>query len=321
MKRKFAKNTLKKLTQAIAKATLGFDYVEANRNVDIYINSLLRDFPGKDDLNDPEFLVRQLRASFMPYRIKVVQVKGTEDSVDENSARFSRLIETLASAVPCLPAPLACEMAATADNYLGNTQYIQYPGDPGIFGEKPWATDVAWAVAKGSSFAKRGRFLYTAVRFMRPSSCIEAGTYFGMSALFILSALTRYADQGHLHTIEASEPIYSVSSDVLKRRFGAMVTCHCGLTQDRLPEVLSAIGTIDFFYHDNGHARDVYIRDFHSVLESMRSGGVIIYDDIYYGEGDDPPLRCHEGWMEIVSHPRVKRAVEINSEMGLMLLS
>ena len=319
---KFAKGRLKRLALAIAKETIDSAPVESARNVELYVSSMLRDLDGKNDLNDPEFFVGQLRASFVPYRVEVQQIKGVQDVTDEHSVRFSRLLKTLRTAVPSLPASMACEIAKTADAYRGNTQYILHPGDPEIYGETPWAADVSWAFGIGSSFAKRGRFLYTTVRFMRPTTCIEAGSYFGMSALFILFALSCYGDQGRLHTIEASEPIFSVSSAVLKSRFGDMVTCHCGLTQNVLPSVLPEAGTVDLFFHDNGHSRDDYVRDFTVVLESLKPGSVVIYDDIRWGEGTaiDPPPRCYDGWMEVVSHPRVKRAAEIGSEMGLVLM-
>ena len=119
--------------------------------------------------------------------------------------RFSRLVKALKNSVTVLPATVACEIARTADAYLGNSAYILHAGDADVFGEQPWAADVAWAFGIGSSSVKKGRLLYTTIRFMRPSICVEAGSFFGISAFYILSALNRYSKQGQLHTIEVSE--------------------------------------------------------------------------------------------------------------------
>jgi hypothetical protein len=39
------------------------------------------------------------------------------------------------------------------------------------------------------------------------------------------------------------------------------------------------------------------------------------------GRDEEPCASAHEGWLEVVSHPRVKRAVEINGDMGLLLIN
>ena len=309
---KFLKEQLKKFIRTIAKTTTNYAPIVHARNLDPYLYLLLKDFEGKQNLNDPEFFVRELRASFMPYPLKVKEIKSTKHGSDEYNLRFSALLATFTDSLPCLPAPIACETVKTADKHLGNTAYVP-----------AWGADLAWGLRKGSSFAKRGRILYNTVRFMRPTRCVEAGTFYGMSAFYILLALARYCEQGRLSTIEVSDVLYSVSSEALKARFGDVVTCYHGRTQDALPQILSEPGEIDFFFHDNGHSRDDYVRDFGLVLDALSNGSVVLYDDIRWKPPGNVKVdpRCYEGWLEVVSHPRVRRAAEISAEMGLILIS
>jgi predicted O-methyltransferase YrrM len=120
--------------------------------------------------------------------------------------------------------------------------------------------------------AARGRILFNIVRFMRSERCLELGTAYGMSALFILAALTASAKPGHLATVEGFEPMFSLGSSMLKRRYEEMVSCHFGKTSSVLPELVKSLGRIDFMFHDCGHSREDYIRDFNQLSEILAPG-------------------------------------------------
>ena len=143
-----------------------------------------------------------------------------------------------------------------------------------------------------------------------------------MSALFILAALTTYAKSGHLATVEGFEPQFSLSSSLLKRRYGETVACHFGKIAGVLPELLNSLGSIDFMFHDCGHSRDDYINDFNQVSKLLAPGAFVLFDDIRW---EDPRFvkgeaRTYEGWQAVVGHPRVSRAVEIDGVLGLLLI-
>ena len=58
--------------------------------------------------------------------------------------------------------------------------------------------------------------------------------------------------------------------------------------------------------------------DFNAFVGSLRRGAVVLIDDINWDDRrwSTGPTRTHEGWLEVVSHPRVKRAVEIDQELA-----
>lgn len=318
---KFAKRILRKLSQAVAKAGLTTGPVAETRDLDLFLDALLRSADAAKRLNDPVFFVQQLRASFAPRRLKVRETRGRPDPSDEASTRFTRLLDALRTSVPSLPTDVAWDVASTADAYLGDHDYVRTL-DVSQEDDLLWAADVAWTIGVGSSFARRGRLLYQVVRFMRPRICVEAGSFFGMSGLYMSHALTRVCRGGTMHTIEPVEEIHKKVSALLTSRFPDVATCHRGTTQDVLPGLIRELPQIDLFFHDNGHSGEIYVRDFGLVLDGLRPGSVVLYDDIRLPEttqGIATP-GCYEGWCEVASHPRVARAAEIASEMGILLI-
>jgi len=308
--KKFLKKRAEKLIRSITKTSMDFPPLRNTRNLDPYLFAVLQDLEIKQELNNPAFFMQELRAAFMPYSLKVKEIKQTKGGSDEVNRRFSILVDTVAESLPCLPAPVALKIATVADRHLGNSD--SYPAQ---------GADLAWIFDKGSAFSRRGRILYSTVRFMRPSYCVEAGTFFGMSAFYILSALARFSPQGCLHTIEASDIFYAAANRPLKEHFGDKVNCYQGTTQNTLASIANKIPAIDFFFHDNGHSRDHYVRDFNLALEYLKPDSIVLFDDIRWQDKNaeiDP--QCYQGWLEIVAHPRVRRAVELDAEMGLMLI-
>jgi len=95
-----------------------------------------------------------------------------------------------------------------------------------------------------------------------------------------------------------------------------------GLTYEALPALLPSLGSIDFLYHDAGHSRKDYVTDFGLVEPVLGSGATVLVDDINWTSSrfyrGDP--QTHAGWMDVVAHERVVRAVELDGKLGLLLL-
>jgi predicted O-methyltransferase YrrM len=143
-----------------------------------------------------------------------------------------------------------------------------------------------------------------------------------MSAIFILEALSKLGIPMHLTAIEAGKSQFSHSSEILQKRYGDRVRCKFGLTQDVLPQLLESLGPVDFLFHDAAHSMEAYVGDFRIVLPNLRQGAIALIEDIRWEDSrfSVGSPRCYEGWMQIVSHPRVRRAIEIDGSMRLALV-
>ena len=287
--------------------------VTVARNINFFVDSLVSGSDERQTLNDPAFYIRFLEESFIPFKIKVTELKRSPEVHEQTAMRFQRLIEALSSSVPALPVPIARQIGAVADAYMGNMQ--DYPG---------FGADVAWHFNLSSTLAKQGRQLYTVVRCMRPELIVEAGTAYGMSGLFLMNATELYTDKANLHTIEGFDPQFTLSSNMLDQYFGDRVHNYKGLIEEMLPKAVEDAGSgkIDLFTHDAGHSYDCYVKEFGLIVDHIKPGGIVLIDDINWEDARfyNEPTRCYEGWREIASHPRVADAVELDGSIGMLRL-
>lgn len=308
----------KLITKVATRVSRNREAVKRDRyNVDIVLSASLRE--GRlSEVRDPVAYVEFLRGCIEHTAYSITPVKGTDSSSTNSAAmRFRTLLDILKSGVPPLGFSEAQEIGLVADR-LSNSLDIFQRKDKGW----QWTGDVGLAFVFASSFARKGRLLSTTIRVCRTNRCLELGTAFGMSALFILYALRANGEEGHLTTVEGWEPQFSISSGVLKERFRDMVCCRFGRTEEILPSVVESMGSIEFLFHDAGHSREDYTKDFNVMIGGIAPGAVVLFDDIRW---DDPRFRAnppetYRGWREVVKHPRVKQAVEIDEALGLILI-
>jgi predicted O-methyltransferase YrrM len=290
------------------------DTVRDSHNVDLVLSWALQRAVGGKGIIFPAQYVDLMRDCIEKKRLSIRTVTTNAGTDNELSARrFSALLYALEH-LPPVEFSVAESIALAADSYRGNLARLS---------ENEWSGDVRAHFDLSSSTGTKGRILAATVRFMQSVQCLELGTCYGMSASFTLEALTRSHDPAtRLTTLERAEPQFTLSSEFLRRRYGARVSCEFGCTQEALPRIVKSIGRLDFLFHDAGHSRDDYVRDFGAVLPVLAPGAVVLIDDIRWQDGrffpGDP--RCYEGWTQVANHPRVCRAVEIGDSMGLLLL-
>ncbi len=281
-------------------------------NIEIFIQEILR----KNDIstiNNPFAYVDFLRGCFEPLQFSIKMIKESKNKSDSATKRFLILLDILKQQVPPIPSSLAHDLALFNDRMVHMVKPVEHGN---------MAADVGFHFSKCSSSPPKGRLLSTIIRFCQSESCLEVGTGYGFSALFILNFLKTKETQGHLTTLEGFEPQYSLSSQALKSKFGDMVSCHFGKTEDVLADIVSSMDKISFMFHDGGHYKENYIRDFANACTAFVPGSVVLFDDIRYEDKliDSMPRNTYDGWMEVVNHCRVKMAVELDGNLGLLLL-
>lgn len=276
-----------------------------------FVNRLLA-AESIEQQNNP---ARLSELAFSLYSRQKKNVEYVKDSGSDQALRqrFSRLVDEIKSGFSPFTGQDGIEIIAAANHFLGLSQEID--SDPGM--------DVGSHFHIASSFASKGRLLYNAVKVFRPSTMLEVGTAYGMSARFMMSAAERYTPGSSLHTIEASEPQFSLARNSLNQRFGDNVHCYNGLSTDMIPSIRESAGRIDLVFHDGAHDGDIYEADFAALLPVLGAGSIIIFDDIRWFDkrivANDPG--CYRGWRAIVEHAEVSCAVEIDGSVGIALIS
>jgi predicted O-methyltransferase YrrM len=126
------------------------------------------------------------------------------------------------------------------------------------------------------------RCCYLLCRLLEPSVVIETGVAYGVSSAYILRALE---ENGHgvLHSVDLPplRPEYDrfwgiAVPDALRGRWNL----HRGSSGRVLPVLLGQTGAVDLFVHDSLHTYRNMRREFEVVWPRLRTGGMILADDV-----------------------------------------
>ena len=149
----------------------------------------------------------------------------------------------------------------------------------------------------GGGVGPYNEVLYVLARLLRPSTVVETGVAYGFSSSYILQAL-RDNCLGHLYSIDSpnTDPTGFVDADghvdVVYTRsvtdVGRLVpqelrerwTLIPGTSREQLAHVLQQRGHIDLFFHDSDHSYSNMTWEFRAVWPFLRTGGVLVSDDI-----------------------------------------
>jgi predicted O-methyltransferase YrrM len=144
-----------------------------------------------------------------------------------------------------------------------------------VRGEDPfrlrWAADSVLA-----------RCCYLMCRLLEPEAAVETGVAYGVSSAFILRAM-EVNGRGVLHSVDLPplrreyEEFWGVAVDgALRSRW----RLHRGSSRRVLPELLEGLEEVDLFVHDSLHTYRNMRREFELVWPRLRTGSVLIADDV-----------------------------------------
>lgn len=150
---------------------------------------------------------------------------------------------------------------------------------------------------------EQGLYLYSIIRKLQPEIAVETGVCNGFSTAFLLLALAKN-QKGKLYSLDFPEVVgihYEVGTfwegkrgavipqdkapgwaipEFLKTRWELTL----GKSQEKLPELLARVGTIDFFLHDSEHSYDCMWFECHEAYQVLREGGIMMFDDISWND-------------------------------------
>lgn len=126
------------------------------------------------------------------------------------------------------------------------------------------------------------RFCYLTCRLLEPDVVVETGVAYGVSSAFILKALEENG-RGTLHSVDLPpfrgryHEFWGIAVDeALRPRW----SLHRGSSGRVLPELLEGVNNVDLFLHDSLHTYRNMRREFEAVWPGLRTGGVILADDV-----------------------------------------
>ncbi len=140
-------------------------------------------------------------------------------------------------------------------------------------------------------------YLYAICRWHRPQVVVETGVCYGISTLFVLSALDDNGT-GKLYSIDASNLTYDITdgthSDLLpegcqpgfiiSQSLRSRWSLTSGTSREKLPRLLENLGTIDIFHHDSEHSYETMTYEYETAWPYLRHGGLLLSDDVSWNK-------------------------------------
>jgi|GEM_PF-778270 len=173
---------------------------------------------------------------------------------------------------------------------------------------------------QGSISLEDGVILYTLTRIVRPRRVVETGVAAGASTAFISAALIDNG-MGQLHSIELPVdkvegvrhtdgakfdwPHYGVAwalPSIIRTQLGNRHTLILEDVRSALPSLLSRLGEVDLFFHDDLHEPAHMLQQYRLVWTYLSSGGFLVSDDINYS------------WLQFQREHNLSRSVVKNSQ-------
>lgn len=157
---------------------------------------------------------------------------------------------------------------------------IQDSGAGNLIGRRKPRRTVASIVKSSAISPSWGIILFRLVRFLRPRSVLELGTNLGISAGYILSALTINGQDGRLVTVEGDPTLAGKAREQVDRLAPGRCRVVNARFQDVLPTLVGEMKPIDLAFIDGHHEYDATIANFEWIRPGLSEGACVLFDDV-----------------------------------------
>jgi predicted O-methyltransferase YrrM len=165
-------------------------------------------------------------------------------------------------------------------------------------------------IAKNASKSKKiGRLLFRLSRHVQPNNILELGTSLGLSSLYLAYG----SPSSNIITIEGCPNISKIAADNFQKASMYKIQLETGNFDDKLPEILEKINSLDLAFIDGNHQQEPTIKYFEQCLLKSNPDSILIFDDIHWSDG------MEKAWEYIINHPSVTLSVDI-FHMGIVFL-
>lgn len=187
-------------------------------------------------------------------------------------------------------------LSSVNENHKGPVQVSRRLGELNKRSTKP----AAWS-----------RFFYSLVKEQRPLLGLELGTCTGYTALHLGAAMKDYG--GKLITIEGDRTLSALSKIAFEKMRIDNIEILTGSFENVLPKILNSTMLFDFVYIDGNHREEPTVSYYKTISPFVRSGGIMIFDDIWWSPG------MRKAWKRIRASEKIDFSVNL-FQIGICFL-
>lgn len=157
-------------------------------------------------------------------------------------------------------------------------------------------SDIARSSLKPQRYAA---LFYRMIEYYHPQHIVELGTSLGITTSYL--ALTGKP----VFTLEGAPAIANWAQHTFDTLQLKNVRLIQGDFNQRLPELLKKLDTVDWVYIDGNHRKKPTLDYFHQLLERIHDNSILIFDDIHWSK------EMEQAWEEIYKHPAVTSSIDL----------
>jgi predicted O-methyltransferase YrrM len=166
-------------------------------------------------------------------------------------------------------------------------------------------------IARTSAKQKKwAEALHRLAQDFQPNTIIELGTSFGISGMYLASAIP----SGKLVTLEGCPNIAEIARENFQKANITNIDIRVGNFDETLPKLLESVDRVDFVYIDGNHTEEATLRYFSWLKDKAAKNTVLIFDDIHWSEG------MKNAWQQIINDKSVTLTVDL-FQIGLVFFN
>lgn len=142
--------------------------------------------------------------------------------------------------------------------------------------------------------------LFKMIDFFQSKTIIELGTSLGITTCYLAMANKK----ANVYSIEGNPHISAIAESCIKRLNIKNAKLLVGKIEDRLPELLTTLPTVDFVLFDANHQYKPTMAYFEQCLRKSNEFSVFVFDDIYWSN------EMKAAWQAIIKHPAVTLSID-----------
>lgn len=134
----------------------------------------------------------------------------------------------------------------------------------------------------GQLWKPERKLLYESVTRLKPSVCVEIGTWKGAGSTFMIASALEECGSGVLHTIEQDESLYNEAVARYRSQWVNLlprVVFHHGKSMDILPGLLPELGSVGLVFMDGANSPAGALETFLALEPFIIFGGSFLMHD------------------------------------------
>jgi len=156
---------------------------------------------------------------------------------------------------------------------------------------------------------KYGRLLHNMVGYYKPVHVIELGTSLGITTAYLACA----DSNSKVISIEGASEVSAIAQKNIDQLAISNVSLLEGRFEDKLQEVLSDLGDIDFAFIDGNHRLQPTLEYFRQLVSYAAPLSLLVFDDIHWS------AEMEAAWKEIKNNQAVSMTIDLFF-LGIVLI-